>query len=184
MKRPLLSVLTLGLVAGLCGCNEAKKLESQVTTFKSEMDPQIQLMVRHSKFLKKKAETIAAKVDKIEAEQAQINQTLAALRAEPGAAKRDIIALVESKADTMARFQKATLLDISALFAERDAVIQQKLKAQDDSLRAALARTDEFVRFVMTNQDTVNLAFASRFDQKPWYTSILGRWEQKKPTKH
>ena len=45
-------------------------------------------------------------------------------------------------------------------------------------------KTDEFVRFVMTYQDTVNIAFASRFDQKPWYTSILGRWEQKKPTKH
>ena len=168
MTRRASSVLMLVLVAGLCGCNEAKKLESQVTTFKAEMDPQIQLMTRHSKFLKKKAETIAAKVDKIEADQAQINQTLAALRAEPGAAKRDILAFVDSKAESTARFQKSTLEEFGRFLEERDANVQAQLQAQDDSLRAALGKTDEFVRFVMTYQDTVNVAFASRFDQKPW----------------
>ncbi len=182
MKRS--SLFILALVSGLCGCNDAKKLETQVTAFKAEMDPQIQLMVRHSKFLKKKADTIAAKVDKIEAEQAQLNQTLAALTAEPGAAKRDIIAFVDAKADTTARFQRASLAEFGRFLDQRDAEVQAILKAQDDSLRSALNKTDEFVRFVMTYQDTVNTAFASRFDQKPWYTSILGRWEQKKPTKH
>jgi ABC-type glycerol-3-phosphate transport system substrate-binding protein len=184
MTRRLSSALMLVVLAALSGCNESKKLEGQVTRFKGEMDPQIQLMVRHSKFLKKKAETIAAKVDKIEAEQAQISATLASLTAAPGAAKRDILAFVDSKTDSLARFQKATLLELGTLLDERDAAIQKKLKAQDDSLKAGIAKTDEFVRFVMTNQDTVNQAFASRFDQKPWYTSILGRWEQKKPTKH
>ena len=184
MTRRVSSLLMLVLVAGLCGCNDTKKLETQVTTFKAEMDPQIQLMVRHSKFLKKKAETIAAKVDKIQAEQAQINATLGALRAAPGAAKQDILAFVDLKVDSTARFQRASLQEFGTFLDQRDALVQQKLKAQDDSLKAALAKTDEFIRFVMTNQDTVNNAFASRFDQKPWYTSILGRWEQKKPTKH
>jgi len=109
MTRRTSFVLVLVLVAGLCGCNDTKKLETQVTAFKAEMDPQIQLMTRHSKFLRKKAETISAKVDKIEADQAQINQTLAALSAEPGAAKRDILAFVDAKAETTARFQKSTL---------------------------------------------------------------------------
>ena len=184
MTRRISSLLMLVLVSGLCGCNDTKKLETQVTAFKAEMDPQIQLMTRHSKFLRKKAETISAKVDKIEADQAQINQTLAALSAAPGAAKRDILAFVDAKAETTARFQKSTLQEFGRFLDERDALVTQELKAQDDSLRAALAHTDEFVRFVMTYQDTVNTAFASRFDQKPWYTSILGRWDQKKPAKH
>jgi len=184
MTRFRLTALFLVLLAGLSGCNDSKKLEGQVTAFKAEMDPQIQLMTRHSKFLRKKAETIAGKVDKIEAEQAQMSATLGALQAAPGAAKRDILGIVDAKADSTARFQKAALEDLSKLLDQRDALVQQTLKAQNDSLTAALAKADEFVRFVMTNQDTVNQAFASRFDQKPWYTSILGRWEQKKPAKH
>jgi len=184
MSRPLSLAIGLLSVAALLGCNESKKLEEQVTGFKSEMDPQIQLMTRHSKFLRKKAETIAAKVDKIEAEQAQMNQALGALTSEPGAAKRDVLGLVDAKADSTARFQKSALQEFSRFLDQRDAAIQATLKAQDDSLRAALGATDEFIRFVMTDQDTVNQAFAQRFDQKPWYTSILGRWEQKKPAKH
>jgi hypothetical protein len=184
MTRRASSVLTLVLVAGLCGCNDTKKLETQVTSFKAEMDPQIQLMTRHSKFLRKKAETISGKVDKIEAEQAQLNQTLAALRSEPAAAKRDILAFVDAKSESTAEFQKASLQEFGRFLEERDAQVKATLKAQDDSLRAALGKTDEFVQFVTTYQDTVNLAFAQRFDQKPWYTSILNRWEQKKPTKH
>jgi hypothetical protein len=172
------------LLAALSGCNDSKRLESQVTGFKTEMDPQIQLMVRHSKFLKKKAETIAAKVDKIEAEQAQLHATLGALTSEPGAAKRDILAVVDAKTESTSQFQSATLREFGKFLEQRDALVRQTLEAQNDSLTAALAKTDEFVRFVMTYQDTVNQAFASRFDQKPWYTSILGRWEQKKPTKH
>ena len=185
MRRRLSFTLGVAVLAVLYGCgNNSKKLESQVAGFKSEMDPQIQLMTRHSKFLKKKAETIAAKVDKIEAEQAQLNAALGALTAEPGAAKRDILAFVDAKSESTARFQKATLQEFGRFLDQRDVLVRQTLKAQDDSLQAALAKTDEFIRFVMTNQDTVNQAFASRFDQKPWYTSILGRWEQKKPTKH
>src|SRR5262245_47003613 len=98
------SALLVVLLACLAGCNESKKLETQVTGFKGEMDPQIQLMTRHSKFLKKKAETIAAKVDKIQAEQAQLNATLAALRAEPGSAKHDILAVVDAKSESTAQF--------------------------------------------------------------------------------
>ena len=174
----------LVLLAALSGCNDSKKLESQVTAFKGEMDPQIQLMTRHSKFLKKKAETISAKVDKIVAEQAQMHQTLAALTAEPQNAKRDILAVVDAKAETTVQFQRATLNEFGRFLDERDAKVQQTLKAQDDSLRVALAKTDEFIRFVMTDQDTVNQAIAGRFDKQPWYTSILGRWDQKKSTKH
>jgi len=180
MPRRIASALFLVVLAGVFGCNDSKKLASQVTAFKGEMDPQIQLMTRHSKFLRKKAETISAKVDKIEAEQAQINATLGALRAEPGNAKRDILAVVDAKAETTAQFQRAALNEFGKFLDDRDAKVRQTLKAQDDSLRAALAKTDEFIRFVMTNQDTVNQAIAGRFDQKPWYTSILGRWDQKK----
>jgi ABC-type phosphate transport system auxiliary subunit len=184
MRRRASSAFLLVLLAALAGCNDSKKLEGQVAAFKGEMDPQVQLMTRHSKFLRKKAETIAAKVDKLEAEQAEINQTLAALTAEPQNAKRDILAVVDAKSESTAAFQKSALNEFGRFLNDRDVKVRQTLEAQDDSLRDALGKTDEFIRFVMTNQDTVNQAFAGRFDKQPWYTSILGRWDQKKPAKH
>lgn len=172
------------ILAALAGCgNPAEKMQAQVTTFKSELDPEMQLLSRHSKFLKKKAETIAAKVDKLEADQAQIVSQLYALTSQPEAVKRDITALLEAQQDTLVRFQRATLQDFGRFLDQRDAAVQQRLAAQADSLNAELAKADEFVKFVFAYQDSVNHLFAGRFDQKPWYTSILGRWEAQHPKK-
>ena len=172
------------VLAALAGCsNDAEKIQAQVTTFKSELDPEMQLLTRHSKFLKKKAETIAAKVDKLEADQAQLVSVLYALTSHPEAVKRDMTALLEAQQDTMATFQRATLQEFGRFLDQRDAAVQQKLAAQSDSLNAELAKADEFVRFVFSYQDTVNHNVAARFDQKPWYTSILGRWEAQRPKK-
>ena len=180
MLRALAFTSLAFVTVALSGCNESKKMEVMVANYKAEMGPQMQLMVRHSKFLQKKAETIAAKVDKLQADNAQIAQTLAALTYEPQAAKRDILALVDAHADTLARSQKNSLEELGQFLNQRDVAVRQSLTTQEDSLKVALAAADEFFRFVMSDQDTVNQAFAQRFDQKPWYTSILGRWEQKK----
>jgi hypothetical protein len=184
MLRAFAFALLGVMVIAVSGCNDTKKIEAMVASYKAEMDPQMQLMVRHSKFLQKKAETIAAKVEKLEAENAQMSQALAALTYEPQAAKRDILAYVDARADTLAMFQKNSLEEFGHFLNQRDVAVRQTLQAQDDSLKAALASADEFFRFVMSDQDTVNQAFAQRLDQKPWYNSILGRWEKKKSTHH
>ncbi|HET9233923.1 MAG TPA: hypothetical protein VFP10_07280 [Candidatus Eisenbacteria bacterium] len=181
MLRTAACLLILAALAG-CG-NDVKKLETQVVNFKTELDPEMQLLTRHSKFLKKKAETIAAKVDKLEADQAQLTAQLYALTSAPAAVKHDILAVVESQSDSLAMFQSAALQEFGRFLDQRDAAVQQTLAAQAESLNAELAKADEFVRFVFSYQDTVNNNFASRFDQKPWYTSILGRWEAQRPKK-
>ena len=44
-------------------------------------------------------------------------------------------------------------------------------------LEETLLEHASFVRFVTGEQDSINYIFAARFDSRPWYQSILGKWE-------
>jgi hypothetical protein len=176
MPRHLRSGIALGLLLVLCGCSQNKRLEADVSSFKAEIDPDMQLMLRYSKFLKKKVGTVTAKIDKLESESGASGQELGRLTAEPAAAKRDILAAVDVRADSLAMFQKTSLEEFGRFLEGRDAAVRATLQAEQDTLKSTLGSADVFVRFVFTYQDSVNREFAQRFDQKPWYTSILGRW--------
>jgi hypothetical protein len=46
-------------------------------------------------------------------------------------------------------------------------------------MERTLEAKDEFFRFVFSEQDSINMEFAARFESRPWYESVLGRWEER-----
>jgi hypothetical protein len=55
--------------------------------------------------------------------------------------------------------------------------METRATARLEEFKKKVDEHEEFVNFVTAQQDSINRVFATRLDSRPWYESILGKWE-------
>lgn len=170
-----LSVLGAGVL--LSGCTGNRDLEEQLVAYKNESKLQLALLEKQSAFLTEKGTTVGDKMDALTEDTETLSAEFSIYLNRPDEIKREVYAYVTEESTAVAQDQ--------ALFSQQmDESIDRFRRSRNETLDARLGAMQatldyhaEFMRFVFTYQDSVNAVFAARFDSRPWYQSVIGKWE-------
>jgi hypothetical protein len=182
MNRRILGFLAVAVVAApLAGCEANREVLQQFVDMKNEFNLQFALLQRHGEFLEQKVAQIEAKVVAAEEVDRKLSRGLAAYVARPLGVKKEILDEVDTRAEATSAAQDAYRASIQSRIDQADSRFTTHLDQETSRARQTLADEERFFRFVFTEQDSVNRVFAARFDSRPWYESVLGRWEANSP---
>jgi hypothetical protein len=180
MKRTMWGGALLLLAVSGCGVN--RELQEQFVDLKNEFNLQLALLNRHGEFLEKKVAAIETKLAEAERVDRELSGGLAAYIARPDEVKREVLADATAEARRAEERQAAYLAAFQQRLGARRADIHRRAHEAISQTHRTLDDRERLFRFVFTAQDSVNRVFASRFDQRPWYQSVLGRWEDRRPS--
>jgi hypothetical protein len=182
MNRRFLGFLAVLVAAApLAGCEANRELLQQFVDMKNEFNLQLALLQRQGEYLEQKVGQIDAKVTAAEEKNDKLSRNLAAYVARPLAVKKEILDEVDSRAEAVGAAQDAYHASVESRLDQADARLNSQFDREADRTRNTLADEERFFRFVFTEQDSINRVFAARFDSRPWYESVLGRWESSVP---
>ena len=93
--------------------------------------------------------------------------------------KLEIITEVNTRFQAVGRKQDDFIAQINTRFEQRSTTIEDNLDSEVVDMEKMLNQHTTFAWFVATEQDSINRVFANRFDSRPWYESIIGKWEDR-----
>ena len=177
MRRSVFILLGTTVVLGLTGCQANRELQEGLVELKNITRLQLMLLDRHNEFLTQKLEKVALNLEALEATNAKLTREFAVYTARPDAIKREILEEVDFRAAEAAENQRFFTQAFAERLNNKEAALGQILTQSIQSMQNKLDYEDEFFRFVFSQQDSVNGEFANRFDSRPWYESLLGKWK-------
>ena len=176
-RRPILLLLGMTTALALTGCQANRELLEGLVELKNDSSLQLMLLDRHNQFLISKVEKVTRNLEALEAINARLSREFAVYTSRPDAIKRDILGDVSFRASEAAEKQRLFTEEFSDRLNKKETALNQILTQNIQSIQKTLDYEDEFFRFVFTMQDSINREFATRFDSRPWYQSLLGKWE-------
>jgi hypothetical protein len=173
------AMLLAGALAAGCG---GKKTYEPLEELKNDFNLQLSLLKRHSDFLEKKVVNVETKLAKVDASTDSLAMQIEAFVTGPDRVQREILAEVDAQTTAADRGRENYMAALRRRLDERDQDLNHRADEAIGRTTRVLTDRDRFFRYVFTAQDSVNGIFASRFDQRPWYQSVIGRWEGRRPS--
>jgi len=177
MRRLAAGALLLAAGALVGGCSGNRDLQEALIAYKNESKLQVALLQEQSRFLTEKGNTVGEKMEALTEDTETLAAEFSVYANRPGEIKREVYEYVSSEstavADDQALFVEQTDQSLDRFGQDRN----ENLDSQIGAMQATLDYNADFVRFVFTAQDSINAVFAARFDSRPWYESVIGKWE-------
>jgi hypothetical protein len=180
MNRPRLAILpALGFGAALlaAGCSGSRDFEAELGTVRSTTRTQLDVLKKQNELLNRKLNDMNARVDEIQVSNERLSTDLTTYASRPDEIKIEILTEIQTTFQSLAARQQEFEANTDSLLATETRVIAESLEVKLADVDKSLAQHSAFVHFVSSEQDSINRVFANRFDSRPWYQSILGRWE-------
>jgi len=184
MNRSLLVVLgLLSFSLVFSGCAGDREMKEKVLTMELQSKSKFGLLKQQNEFMNRKVNTLNEKVEELLEANAVLTERLAEFANRPDEIKIEIITEVNTRFATISTAQKQFTERVTEDVDTRFNVMENKFDTQFKDMNAVLLHHTEFVQFVSTEQDSINALFAGRIDSRPWYQSIIGKWEDKERAK-
>ncbi len=177
--RSLTIIAILGVGAALSGCQANREMQAELVNLKSSTKKQLDLLKQQNEFLNRKLNSLTTKVDDLTKANSDLSDQLATYANRPEEVKLEIISEVNTRFQAIAESQKQFQQDVQDQFDQETQKLDKKLDTQLADMNKTLNKHTAFVKFVASEQDSINRVFANRFDSRPWYQSIIGKWEDR-----
>lgn len=180
-SRWLLAGLGINIAFALLGCTESAQLTlAELERHKRDVDKQMRLVREQNEQINTKLNVLKAEMDTIKTVYIPaVHVALESVSVKPEQARVQMLFEVENRLRGISDRVK----DFSESMNESNELYTKSLT---DTLRTHLTQFDnridyaeDFVKFVLTAQDSVNREFAVRIDKRPWYKSIIGDWDDR-----
>ncbi len=178
-RRSLAVLVLLGVALPLGGCRQIRQNQQDILNLQSTSRAKFDLMKRQNEFLNRKVNQLTEKVDELTDTNERLSADLAAYAARPEEIKLEIVSEVNTIRQAMATSQRDFQEKVETTFAERTEALDSHIAEELTKIKKTLNKHTSFVQFVATEQDSINRVFARRFDSRPWYQSIIGKWEDR-----
>lgn len=177
LRRLQLLALIVAM-AGLTGCQARNRdLEQELVDIKNAARLNEMLLERQSEFLTNKVDLVTQQIDKLEEDNHRLSRDFSIYAARPEEVKHEVLTEVDVKTDQATKAQEDFRREFTQKLNQRAADLDAKSREAISDYMDTLNADDRFFRFVFTEQDSLNRIFAARFENRPWYESILGKWE-------
>jgi chromosome segregation ATPase len=140
---------------------------------RAEMD----VLKKQNELLNRKLNDMNQRVTELQESNDRLSAELANYATRPEEVKLEIIGEVNTRFAAMAKGHDDFVSQINQEFADRTTGIETDLDDQLAEMEKTLSQHSAFVQFVAAEQDSINRVFATRFDSRPWYQSVLGKWD-------
>lgn len=172
------TLLVLGLTMVVGGCAQDRQLQQDMVDYKNESGLTLQLLIDQNGFLNSKIERVRGEVEDVVEADRRFQYNFNVYSRRPDEIKLEILEEVGVRAELNEEQQAEFSADYSLRLQELQNELNDRRNLKISEMQAILDHEDMFFRFVYTDQDSVNNEFATRFDKKPWYQSLLGGWEE------
>jgi hypothetical protein len=177
MRRHWLTLLIgVGFVLALTGCNRNQEIQAELFRIRDRNKAEMDLLKKSNELLNRRYNDLKERVDKLQETNDRLTGELTEYATRPEEVKLEIITEVNTRFAAIANGQQDFMTQVNADFEEKEAVIETDLVAGLDRMEKTLLQHAAFVQFVSSEQDSINRVFAGRFDSRPWYQSVLGKW--------
>jgi hypothetical protein len=172
------SVLSLGALAG---CTESSKMTlAEMEALERRVDKQMRLVREQNEQINSNLKVIKAEMDTLKTVYIPaVAASLDSVDARREDSERRIVAEVENRIRNIADSNRQFRTDVNDGVAAQHKALTDEVTSKITEYDSRITHTEEFVNFVLARQDSVNREFANRIDKRPWYTSILGMWDDR-----
>lgn len=170
------------LVGAVCllvmtGCDKNAGVRDELFRIRDNNKAEMDILKKRNEMLNRELNDLKETADKLKDSNDRLSLELTNYATRPDQVKLEIITEVNTRFASIANSQQAFIDQVNQSFAALDTTINADLEAGLAELEETLVEHTALVRFVAGEQDSINHIFASRFDSRPWYQSILGKWE-------
>ncbi len=177
--RSFVMLAVLGVSVALTGCQANREMQAELVNLKSSTKKQLDLLKQQNEFLNRKLNTLINKVDDLSASNDKLSTELSTYANRPEEVKLEIISEVNTRFAAIAEKQNQFQSQMQDQFKQETDKLQDQMDTQLAEMQKTLNKHTAFVKFVAAEQDSINRVFANRFDSRPWYQSIIGKWEDR-----
>jgi hypothetical protein len=182
--RRLAGLLVLwGAAASWAGCAKNQDIQAELAKVRETTMAQMDSLRKTNEALNKQLNAMNAQVDEVTRSSELWIPQLAANMNRPDSIRVEILNEVNTRFTYLATRQKEFEGVVDTLFTARSKAISDTLAVKLVEMDKTLAQHAAFVQFVAGEQDSINRVFANRFDSRPWYQSIIGRWQDQERAK-
>lgn len=177
-RIPVLLGLSLSALL-LVGCQGDREMKAKVLTMEQRTGKQFNLLKQQNEFMNRKVNSLNEKVEELTERNSELSEELATYANRPDEVKLEIIQEVNTMRAAMATDMEMFKSQLTKSVDDRFTQMQERRDTEFADMRKTLNHHTEFVQFVAAEQDSINRLFANRIDSRPWYQSIIGKWEDK-----
>ena len=161
----------------MTGCSQNSGVRDELFRVRDRNKAQMDILKKSNELINRELNDLNEQVVKLTESNDRLSGDLTEFATRPEEIKLEIITEVNTRFGAMAKSQQAFMDQVNQNFETRDTEINEALTTDVAEMEATLVEHAAFVRFVSTEQDSINRVFAMRFDSRPWYQSIIGRYE-------
>ena len=178
MKRHVLtSLVAMTMLGALAGCSGNQEVRAEMINIRDRSNAQMDLLKKSNELMNRKLNRMSERVSDLQDSNDRLSTELAEYATRPEEIKLEIITEVNTRFAAMAKGHDDFVDNLNSRFDTKTAEIEGELNSSLEDLAVTLTKHAAFVRFVSSEQDSINRVFATRFDNRPWYQSVLGKWE-------
>lgn len=179
VSRWLVAGLGLSLMTVVSGCTEGSKMTlAEMESLERRVDKQMRLVKEQNEQINSKLNIIKAELDTIKTVYIPaVNASLDSVAAMPEAYRVIILNEVDNRLRTITENVSEFKTAVNTGIKTDSEALRSEVKKKLDSMDSRLTNSESMVNFVLAKQDSINREFAVRIDKRPWYTSILGAWD-------
>jgi hypothetical protein len=175
--RTALGATLLAVAVLATGCTGNRDLEEVLVDYKNETKLQLALLEAQSEFLTDKGNSVSDKMEALTEDTETLDAEFSIYANRPAAIKREVYEYVSEESTQVAADQAQFVAHVEDSMRRFGDTRNESLRGQLAAMQANLDYHAEFMEFVFTYQDSVNAVFAARFDSRPWYESLIGKWQ-------
>ena len=179
LRRPLSLTLVALAVVSLTGCGQVRKNQAEIIALKNTVNRDLELLKRQNTFMNRKVNKLQESVDEATEISSDLRTELSTYANRPEEVKIEIIGEVNSRFGAILKSNEEFKAEVTEMFKQHREATETRLTESLTAMEKTLNNHTAFVQFVATEQDSINRVFANRFDSRPWYQSIIGKWEDR-----
>lgn len=183
LRRLVPSLACLGLLAPLVGCTGTGALKEEFIAAQQENASQLGLLKKQNELLNRKLNDANEELNELLESSERISADFAEYINRPEEVKLEIIQEVNLRFSGITKNQETHETRVAAMIDTMFVHLADSTDTRIVETNKMLAQHATFVDFVATQQDSINRVFAMRFDSRPWYQSIIGKWEDMERTR-
>lgn len=178
MTRHWLTLLIgTSCLLAMTGCDRNAGIRDELFRIRDRNKAQMDVLKKSNELINRQLNDLKQRVDELQDSNDRLAGELTDYATRPEEVKLEIITEVNTRFAAIANSQQTFMEEVNQNFTAKEAEIREGLAADIEEMENTLLEHAAFVRFVSTEQDSINRVFAARFDSRPWYQSIIGRWE-------